>query len=187
MNQSTFVTVRTRFGFDGGEEDAAAFYQRRVANLGLFNVVLFGGFALLRLVIHLVEGDYATEIREPGFLFHIAALVPAGLLWLLCRGGKRNPRLVSVAEIVLLAATACCAIAMGAFWLYFPDEFVQLQRSSSAVREWIVARSWSARSESVVRFLLEDRQLLLISFILAARFLLGLVVLPFKAMFERGW
>ena len=78
-------------------------------------------------------------------------------------------------------------VAMGAFWLYFPDEFVQLQRSSSAVREWLVARAWSARSESVIRFLLEDRQLLLISFILAARFGLGLIMLPFRAMFERGW
>jgi hypothetical protein len=77
-------------------------------------------------------------------------------------------------------------IAMGAFWLYFPDEFVQLQRSSSVVREWLVARAWSARSESVIRFLLEDRQLLLIAFILTARFLLGVVVLPFKAMFNRG-
>ena len=78
-------------------------------------------------------------------------------------------------------------LAMGVFWLYFPDEFLQLQRSASVMREWLVARAWSSRSETVIRFLLEDRQLLLITFILAARFLLGLLVLPFKAMFERGW
>jgi hypothetical protein len=79
------------------------------------------------------------------------------------------------------------AVAMGVFWYYLPDEFLQLQRSASLVREWIVARAWSPRSETIFRFLLEDRQLLLIAFVLAARFLLGLLVLPFKALFERGW
>jgi hypothetical protein len=78
------------------------------------------------------------------------------------------------------------ALAMGVFWYYFPDEFLTLQRSTSAVREWIVARAWSSRSETIFRFLLEDRQLLLIAFVLAARFLLGLLLLPIRALFERG-
>jgi hypothetical protein len=77
------------------------------------------------------------------------------------------------------------AIAMGTFWYYYPDQFVQLQRSASAVREWIVARSWSARSESIFRFLLEDRQLLLVAFVLVIRFLLGLIFLPFRALLSR--
>jgi hypothetical protein len=78
------------------------------------------------------------------------------------------------------------AIAMGVFWYYLPDEFLQLQRTTSVVREWMVARAWSPRSETIFRFLLEDRQLLLISFVLAARFLLGLLALPFRALFERA-
>jgi hypothetical protein len=77
-------------------------------------------------------------------------------------------------------------VAMGLFWFYFPGEFVQLQRSSSTVREWIVGRPWSARTESIIRFLLEDRQLLLISFVLAVRIFLGVLVLPFRALFGRG-
>jgi len=78
------------------------------------------------------------------------------------------------------------ALAMGVFWYYYPEQFLVLQRSVSAVREWIVARAWSARSETIFRFLLEDRQLLLIAFVVAARFLLGLLALPFKALFTRA-
>lgn len=77
-------------------------------------------------------------------------------------------------------------VVMGVFWYYLPDEFVQLQRSASTVRDWIVGRPWSARTESIIRFLLEDRQLLLIGFVLATRVLLGLLVLPFRALFSRG-
>jgi hypothetical protein len=77
------------------------------------------------------------------------------------------------------------AFAMGTFWYYYPDQFVQLQRSASIVREFIVAHAWSARSESIFRFLLEDRQLLLVAFVLAIRFLLGLIALPFKALLSR--
>jgi hypothetical protein len=77
-------------------------------------------------------------------------------------------------------------IAMGFFWYYLPDEFVRLQRSASAAREWIVARAWSTRAESILRFLLEDRQLLLISFVLAIRLFLSLLFLPFRAFFGRG-
>lgn len=78
------------------------------------------------------------------------------------------------------------AIAMGLVWFYYPAEFVQLQRSTSTVREGIAALSWSSRTESIIRFLLEDRQLLLIGFVLAMRLALGLLVLPIRALFSRG-
>jgi len=77
-------------------------------------------------------------------------------------------------------------VAMCLFWVYFPDEFVRLQRSASAVRDWIAARAWSTRAESIIRFLLEDRQLLLISFALAVRLVMGLIALPIRALFSRG-
>jgi hypothetical protein len=77
------------------------------------------------------------------------------------------------------------AIAMGFFWFYFPGEFVQLQRTAAAVREWIAGQAWSPRAESILRFLLEDRQLLLMSFILSIRFLLGLMILPLIGVLQR--
>jgi hypothetical protein len=72
------------------------------------------------------------------------------------------------------------AIAMGFFWYYLPDQFVQLQRAASVLRDWIAAHAWSNRAESIIRFLLEDRQLLLIAFVLVVRLLLGLVLMPFR-------
>jgi uncharacterized membrane protein len=77
------------------------------------------------------------------------------------------------------------AIAMGFFWFYLPDEFVRLQRSAAVVREWIASRGWSTRTETIIRFLLEDRQLLLMSFVLVMRLVLGLLVLFIKSLFGR--
>lgn len=48
---------------------------------------------------------------------------------------------------------------------------------AAVVREWIIAHVWSTRAESILRFMLEDRQLLLMGFVLTVRFLLGLLVL----------
>jgi hypothetical protein len=62
---------------------------------------------------------------------------------------------------------------MGLFWYHFPDQFVQLQRTASLVRDFIAEHAWSTRAESILRFLLEDRQLLLIVFVLAMRLILG--------------
>lgn len=75
------------------------------------------------------------------------------------------------------------AIAMGFFWYYLPDEFVQLQRTAAAVREWIASRGWTTRTETIIRFLLEDRQLLLMSFVLVMRLVLGLLSLFIKSLF----
>jgi hypothetical protein len=68
-------------------------------------------------------------------------------------------------------------IAMGFFWVYYPAEFNSTIRVAAVVREWIIAHVWSTRAESILRFLLEDRQLLLMGFVLTVRFLLGLGVL----------
>jgi hypothetical protein len=68
-------------------------------------------------------------------------------------------------------------IAMGFFLVYFPDGTNTALRIASAVREWIISHAWSSRAESILRFMLEDRQLLLMGFVLTLRFLLGLVVL----------
>jgi hypothetical protein len=69
------------------------------------------------------------------------------------------------------------AVAMGFFWYYFPDEFVQLQRGAAQVREWIAGQAWSNRAETILRFLLEDRQLLLMGFVIVVRILTGLVIM----------
>jgi hypothetical protein len=76
-------------------------------------------------------------------------------------------------------------IAMGFFWVYYPAEFNTAIRTASVVREWIIAHVWSTRAESILRFLLEDRQLLLMGFVLTVRFLLGLLVLLLAVLTQR--
>ena len=78
------------------------------------------------------------------------------------------------------------AIAMGFFWYYLPDEFVRLQRGAAQLREWIASRGWSTRTETIIRFLLEDRQLLLMGFVLVMRLVLGLFMLLLKSLFGHG-
>jgi hypothetical protein len=73
-------------------------------------------------------------------------------------------------------------IALGFFLVYYPDETNTALRAASAVREWIISHVWSSRAESILRFMLEDRQLLLMGFVLTLRFLLGLVVLLLAAL-----
>jgi hypothetical protein len=80
-------------------------------------------------------------------------------------------------------------LAMGLFWYYFPDLFVMGQRGASAVRDWIAAHAGSTRTESIVRFLLEDRQLLLITFVLITRLVLEILLtlaLRLKGLFDRA-
>jgi hypothetical protein len=77
------------------------------------------------------------------------------------------------------------AIAMGFFWVNYPDEFVRLQRVAALVHEWIMERGWSARVESILRFLLEGRQLLFMGFVLAVRLLLSVAVLVFGFLFQQ--
>lgn len=76
-------------------------------------------------------------------------------------------------------------IAMGFFLIYYPDQINTALRIASTVREWIIAHAWSTRAESILRFMLEDRQLLLMGFVLTVRFLLGLVVLLSIVMLQR--
>jgi hypothetical protein len=77
------------------------------------------------------------------------------------------------------------AIAMGFFWINYPDEFVHLQRLAAHAYEWIMARGWSARVESILRILLEGRQLLFMCFVLAVRLILSLVVLVVSLITHR--
>jgi hypothetical protein len=77
------------------------------------------------------------------------------------------------------------AIAMGFFWFNYPDEFVRLQRVAAVAHEWIMDRGWSARVESILRFLLEGRQLLFMGFVLAVRLFLSLVVLVFGLLLHQ--
>lgn len=90
----------------------------------------------------------------------------------------------------LLISLSLGFVAMGLFWYHFPSEFVQLQRSASVVRDGIVVHAWSPRAESVIRFLLDERQVVLIGFVLATRLALDVFLIAplrgLKARLSRG-
>jgi hypothetical protein len=77
-------------------------------------------------------------------------------------------------------------VAMGFFLVYYPAETNTALRIAAAVKEWIVAHAGSTRAESILRFMLEDRQLLLMGFVLTVRFLLGLAVLVLGMLAHRA-
>jgi hypothetical protein len=85
---------------------------------------------------------------------------------------------------LLVLYLALGVVAMAAFWWFFPEEFRQLQRFASAVRDWIIAAyAWPARAETVIRLVLDERQLLMMGFVLATRLALEIVlVLPIRAV-----
>jgi hypothetical protein len=69
------------------------------------------------------------------------------------------------------------AIAMFLFLFYFPDQSAWALRKASGVKEWIVGHSGSSLNETILRFVLQDGQLLLMSFVMVTRVVLGLAVL----------
>jgi vacuolar-type H+-ATPase subunit I/STV1 len=76
-------------------------------------------------------------------------------------------------------------IAMGFLLVYFPAEFNATLRTASVLREWIISHVWSERAEGILRLLLQDHQLLLMSIVLTVRFLLGFVVLVLGFLFRQ--
>src|SRR5262249_13964163 len=68
------------------------------------------------------------------------------------------------------------AIVMFLFLFYFPDQSAVALRIASGVKEWIVGHSGSSLNETILRFVLQDGQLLLLGFVLTVRLILGLLV-----------
>ena len=84
---------------------------------------------------------------------------------------------------------------MFVFVVYLPDEFLRMQRSASVIRDWIAAGPWSSRVETILRFVLDENRVLLITFVLATRLTWELLVVqpirlvivqPIKAWLARN-
>ncbi len=110
-----------------GDDDAAAFIQRRVANAGWFACCMGAGFLVIRTGVETFDGDF-RELREPSYLVHVAAMLPLLALWLSCRGRRRSPRFVVVAELAVWAVAGSLIILTGVYLPVFtrPDLIVPL-------------------------------------------------------------
>ena len=79
------------------------------------------------------------------------------------------------------------AVALGFFWLYFPDWTLQLFRWAGSIREGIVTGNWPARYEVVIRALVDERQIVYMGFVLATRIAVGvLIMLVFRVIGRSG-
>jgi hypothetical protein len=88
--------------------------------------------------------------------------------------------LVSVALSLIVGA-----VALGLFWSHFPDTTLHLFRGAGAIREAIFAGNWPTRYEAVSRGLLDERLIVYMGFVIAARLVFGLLLLPVYRRFDR--
>src|SRR5260370_31451321 len=51
------------------------------------------------------------------------------------------------------------AVALGFFWLYFPDLTLQLFKWAGSLRESLLSSAWSARYEVALRLFVDERQI----------------------------
>jgi hypothetical protein len=77
------------------------------------------------------------------------------------------------------------AVAFGFFWYYFPDATLQLFRWAGSIREAVVSGYWPARYEVVIRALVDERQIVYMGFVLATRFITGILLLPVYRWMDR--
>jgi hypothetical protein len=88
-----------------------------------------------------------------------------------------------------LISVALClitgAVALGLFWSHFPDTTLHLFRGAGAIREAIFAGNWPARYEAVSRGLLDERLIVYMGFVIAARIAFGLLLLPVYRRIDR--
>lgn len=78
------------------------------------------------------------------------------------------------------------AVALGFGLFYFPDATLQLFKWAGSIRETLISGNWPARYEVVLRALVDERQIVYMGFVLAARILVGLLIMLVYKLTGRG-
>ncbi len=69
------------------------------------------------------------------------------------------------------------AVALGFGLCYFPDATLRLFKWAGSIREALTSGNWPADYEMMLRALVDERQIVYMGFVLAARALVGLLVI----------
>ena len=77
------------------------------------------------------------------------------------------------------------AVALGAGLFYFPDATLQLFKWAGSLRETLLSGNWPSRYEVVLRVLVEERQIVYMGFVLAARIIVGLLIMLVQRLVGR--
>jgi hypothetical protein len=75
------------------------------------------------------------------------------------------------------------AIAMGVVWYLDPEVMEGLFRSASVVKDWIVNLGIPPKYNNFLMFLIEERQIVFMGFVIATRFVLAVLTAIFVAPF----
>lgn len=68
------------------------------------------------------------------------------------------------------------ALAMGFVWYLAPETMQSLFQSASSIKGWVVSRGLSASYNNFLWFLIEDKQLVFMGFVMATRIVLAILV-----------
>lgn len=75
------------------------------------------------------------------------------------------------------------ALAMGVVWYLAPDLMQGLFQSASGMKAWLVSRGISAKYNVFLWFLIEERQLVYMGFVLATRVVMSILTTFLVALF----
>jgi hypothetical protein len=75
------------------------------------------------------------------------------------------------------------AIAMGVVWYLDPEVMEGLFRSASVVKDWIVNLGIPPKYNNFLMFLIEERQIVFMGFVIVTRFVLAVLTAIFVAPF----
>jgi len=83
---------------------------------------------------------------------------------------------VVLATTNILASLVFGALAMGFVWYLSPDTIQTLFQTASSFKGWVVSRGLSSSYNNFLWFLIEEKQLVFMGFVMATRIVLAILV-----------
>jgi len=92
---------------------------------------------------------------------------------------------VLFASTSLFASLVLAAIGMGVVVLFAPVTMEALFNAAGGIKSWIVSRGIPSKYNVFMQFLIEERQLVYMGFVIVARALLGMIGATGRRVFGR--
>jgi hypothetical protein len=83
---------------------------------------------------------------------------------------------VLLASANIFVSLVLGALAMGAVWYFYPETMQAFFQHASGVKSWLVSRGLAATYNNFLWFLIEERQLVFMGFVMVTRIVLASIV-----------
>ncbi|MEZ5845007.1 MAG: hypothetical protein R3D27_14905 [Hyphomicrobiaceae bacterium] len=83
---------------------------------------------------------------------------------------------VLLATTNIFASLVFGALAMGFVWYFSPDTIQTLFQTASSMKGWLVSRGLSSSYNNFLWFLIEEKQLVFMGFVMTTRIVLAVIV-----------